>query len=115
MPITILSRQARANAAAEAWRQRYQTSTGNWYGSSEAGTLHARLVALGPTPDPAVVESLVGRAMYDDYCENCACTHPLGVVRIGNRPESEESRTVDVCPECLIAALRAAIRADLLP
>jgi len=111
----ILTRQKKANAAAEMWAWQYgpQAQYHNnralrttWF-DAEKEEIHRQLVALGPTPDPNEVERIIGNDTWTSpgRCDGCGEMSSLVLVRVGDEPDYD-SNTADLCPNCLEEAWR---------
>lgn len=90
-----------AAKAADRWAEHYSD-----YMDKRKET-EARLRALGPNPDPASVNAVVGNTSWTQPPDCTGCGHAFAaVVRVGQPPDYE-SRTAYLCAECLGAAARA--------
>lgn len=68
----LITRQQLANEAAERWKSQYYRD-GKWLSLDNAEGTYSKLVALGPTPSPNAVDSVVGNDTWThELCDSCA-------------------------------------------
>lgn len=101
-PVKI-TRQSLASEAVAGWSEQFEREI---LGGGRATTIHAALVALGPAPDPDAVDAAIGNGAWTRVpsCDGCGRKGLPVVVQVGEEPEYESS-TVDLCGDCLRAAL----------
>ncbi len=95
----LITRQTRANEAADRWQGRYSYSP-------SAQLTYDRLRSLGDNPDPDEVDSILGDEgawTATPYCTECG-VEGQSVVELGE-PRDFESATVCLCKSCLTEAL----------
>ena len=87
----VITKQSRANEAYSRWMAQYP------YDKDGIG---AKLAALGSTPDPDEVDSVIGNKSWTElYC--CSeCGDRSEVVELGEPPDYESS-TAWICVRCL--------------
>lgn len=105
-PVKI-TRYTLAASAAKRWQAQYRDDY-RFSDNRTAGDIRARLVALGPSPDPADVVAIAGPSWAaDPWCNGCDRAVPV-VVQVGQEPDYESS-TANLCVDCLRAALDLAV------
>lgn len=96
-----------AATALERWRRQY--------GDNNLALKHLvsdRLEALGPAPAPEQVNEVIGNDGWTRMtCDECGNDNPPVVVQLGQEPDYE-SRTANVCLECLRKAVTAAEKSN---
>lgn len=109
----IVSRASRARTAAARWRKQYQHGRvwrdiwehGGWV---SAATTYDALAALGPDPAPDDVDRVIGNRSWTSCgCDECGGEYLPFVVRFGKPDPNYDETSLDVCPDCLCAAVRA--------
>jgi hypothetical protein len=102
----LLTAKSQAAEAAERWKKNYfNQRTGLWSStiSGPAKVVYDALIALGPHPEPADVNRVIGNDSWtDNRCNECGLSG-RSVVQLGDEPDYDSS-TVWVCEECLAAA-----------
>lgn len=99
----IISPNELAKTAAQRWRDVYFKRCA-WY-SLEMKNTYDRLVALGPTPMAADVDSIVGNTSWTSYsCNERGCDR-VADVEVGQEADYE-SLTARLCGQCLQKAVR---------
>lgn len=99
----LITRQSLANQAAERWLRQYTYRDGD----VEPGRkdVYERLLALGETPEPNSVDSVIGNNSWTkpNDCSECGMNFDV-VVELGEEP-GYESSTVWLCFDCLLRAV----------
>jgi hypothetical protein len=104
MKLQLITRQSRANGAANRWKNIYFDNEG-WrhimHGSSEE--IYNKLAILSEPVDPDKVDQIIGNGSWTRVkCDNCGKV--ASVVTVGQEPDYESS-TANVCQDCLRNAL----------
>ncbi len=94
-----------AATAAKRWKKQYFSHVKGFM-DADREAIYNQLVALGPTPNPDDVDSIIGNGSWTNPGECDECKNPNSVlVEVGELPDYE-SRTVLIRTACLEAALK---------
>lgn len=102
----LITRQTKANAAAERWRQQYFGHR-SWGPPRNRSQIHGALVALGDTPNPDDVDRIIGNKCWTEL-PACHCCGREGLEHlVGMQDYNDEPGAMIgiVCPDCLAWAL----------
>jgi hypothetical protein len=102
----LITRRTRAGTAVDHWRRQYIGEPGSrWQPSQQHADIYARLLALGPDPEPEAVDRAIGNESWTDpgSCDGCKEKAPA-LVRVGEEPDYESS-TAALCRACLREAM----------
>lgn len=94
----VITRQSRANRAYAKWMTQYP---------SDKNGIGAKLKALGSTPDPDAVDSIIGNKSWTELYRCSECGVRSEVVELGEALDYESS-TAWICVLCLKDAVAIA-------
>ena len=101
-----ITRESRAKLAVKSWRHTYSSGR---YGSDKIIKLE-QLEALGDNPTPDQIDAIIGNPSWTSVgrCHECGKEGCEVLIQLGQEP-NYESRTANICPECLQKALDLAV------